>query len=198
MISDAQRPGTGRRRPRRMRARQRPGFGPTDRRTRRRWLGLRGSRLPRSSARGAFSLLEVILALAILTGAIAVLGELGRLGMENARFAREITQAQLLCQSKMAEITAGLLPAEAVPETSFDEVVGDGQVEWQYSIETEPTDVDGLIAVRVNVRQNLEQQKRPVEFSLVRWVPDPAVQMSGMTGSEASATAGAQSGGSGE
>jgi general secretion pathway protein I len=64
---------------------------------------------------GGFSLLEVILALAILTGAVAVLGEIVRLGIRNAQVARDTTQAQLLCESKLAEITAGIIPSDPVP-----------------------------------------------------------------------------------
>src|SRR5687767_7391349 len=62
----------------------------------------RSSRRPAS--RAAFSLLEVILALTILVGAIVVLGELVRLGTMTAAGARDLTQAQLLCESKMSEI----------------------------------------------------------------------------------------------
>ena len=58
----------------------------------------------KGSCRGGFSLLEVILALAILIGILAVLSELVGLGVRNARVARAMTQAQLLCESKLAEI----------------------------------------------------------------------------------------------
>ena len=58
--------------------------------------------------RAGFSLLEVILAMAILAGAIAVLGEAGRLALRNAGYARDMAQAQLLCESKMAEIVTGI------------------------------------------------------------------------------------------
>jgi len=44
-----------------------------------------------------FSLLEVILSLAILGGAIAVLGEAARLALRNAEFTRDMARAQLLC-----------------------------------------------------------------------------------------------------
>jgi prepilin-type N-terminal cleavage/methylation domain-containing protein len=54
------------------------------------------------------SLLEVILAIAILGGCIAVIGELVRLGARQAEEARELTTAQLLCESKLEEIAAGV------------------------------------------------------------------------------------------
>lgn len=123
---------------------------------------------PARQLSAGFSLLEVVLALAILTGAIAVLGELARSGMHSARLARDLTQAQLLCESKLAEITAGievLEPARSVP-FEFDP-------EWLYSLEIQPLDQEGLLAVTVTVEQDLPSLSRPVRFSLLAWVPDP-------------------------
>ncbi len=127
---------------------------------------------PRRCVRAAFSLLEVILALAILAGAIAVLGELTRGGLDHARRARDLAQAQLLCESKMAEILAGYEALEAVSDVPF----GTGRIpDWLYSVETLSLDQDGLLELRVTVEQDLPPEKRPVECTLVRWMIDPAV-----------------------
>lgn len=126
--------------------------------------------------RCGFSLLEVILALAILMGSIAVLGEAIRLGMRNAEIARDLTQAQLLCESKLAEISAGITPVMAVSNGQFDCVVGDGMTTWLYSISLENTDQEGLVVVCVTVTQDLPPEKQPVELSLFRWVPDPSME----------------------
>ena len=75
-----------------------------------------------STKKKAFSILEVILALAILTGAMAVLGELGRLGFRNAKSAQDLTKAQMLCESKMAEYTSGITAPQAVSATPFDAI----------------------------------------------------------------------------
>jgi len=133
-------------------------------------------------------LLEVILALAILTGAIAVLGEALRLGMRNAQLARDLTQAQLLCESKLAEIAAGLTPAETVSPTQFDCVVGDGRTDWLYSIALANTEEEGLVLVCVTVSQDPTTEKRPVEFSLFRWIPDASTQALAETAAEDAAT----------
>jgi len=129
---------------------------------------------PSPKGRGGFSLLEVILALAVLAGAIAVLGEAVRLGMSNAQTARDLTQAQLLAESKLAEIAAGLTPSDPVQGATFDCVVGDGEIGWLYSISRENTEQEGLLLVCVTVTQDLPAEKRPVRFSLFRWIPDPA------------------------
>ncbi len=78
-----------------------------------------------------FSLLEVVLALAILVGAIAVTGELVRLGTLSAASARDLTQAQLICESKLAEITSGITPPRPclMPRTSS---IRSGSTPWRW------------------------------------------------------------------
>jgi len=127
----------------------------------------------RADPKRGFSLLEIILALAILTGAIAVLGELARLGLQNARLARDTTYAQLLCQSKMAEITSGAYHPEPIAGASLETSDSPGDSEWLYSIELAQTDLEALLAVRVTVAQALAAEKRPISFSMVQWILDP-------------------------
>ncbi len=69
--------------------------------------------------RAGFSLLEVILAIAIFAGAIAVLGEVSRLALRNAATARDLAQAQLLGETKLAEIASGITPPDPVEKTPF-------------------------------------------------------------------------------
>jgi type II secretion system protein I len=150
--------------------------------------------------KAGFSLLEVILALAILAGSIAVLGESSRLALKNAEVARDLAHAQLLCESKMAEITTGITAAEAVSNTPFDATMtaslDPSTPAWVYSIETQTTNEDGLIAVRVTVTRNLPVEKHPVSFALVRWIPDPNATSSSGSGENAgSGSSGGNSGG---
>jgi type II secretion system protein I len=151
--------------------------------------------------RGGFSLLEVILALAVLAGAIAVLGEACRMALRNAQATRDLVHAQLLCESKLAEITSGITPAQAVQKTAFDATstasLESGDPAWLYSIETGSTDENGLISVRVTVTRDLPAVQHPVQFSLVRWLPDPnatssssSQQNAGSNGSSSSSSSG--------
>ena len=147
---------------------------------------------PRPCLRG-FSLLEVILALAILTGAIAVIGELVRIGTRNAEAARDLTQAQLLCESKLAEIASGLATAESVSMS----LCPDDQ-DWLYSVAVESTAETGIVAVRVTFTRNLPNQQQPLEFSMVQWMPDPATATSTDASSEGpSSTTGTTGAGNG-
>ena len=136
--------------------------------------------LPKRSApgRNGYSLLEVILALAILAGSMAVLGEIVSIALRNSRAAADLTHAQLLCESKLAEISAGITPPKPVWSMPLEVAVGDGETGWLYSIEVIDVDEDGLVAVRVTVRHGLPSNKRPVECSLTRWVLDPEIDAS--------------------
>ncbi len=125
---------------------------------------------PRMPGRTGLSLLEVVLAIAILGVAISVIGELVRLGSRCAAEARDLTTAQLYCESKMAEIAAGADVAQPVTSTPID-TVG----EWMYYVEVAPTDQVGLILITVTVEQNRSPADRPVSFTLQRWIQDPNV-----------------------
>lgn len=131
---------------------------------------------PRTCARLAptgFSLLEVILSLTILAGAVAVLGEVARHGLETARIARDLTYAELLCESKMAEITSGITTPDPVDRASAEAVSNTTRLNWVYSIETEATEIEGLLAVRVTVEPDQPDEEHPIRCSMVRWIQDP-------------------------
>lgn len=120
------------------------------------------------------SLLEVMLALAILGGAIALVGELMRFGMRNAEAARDLSTAQVFCETKMNEIAAGLLPVQAISSAPIEEMANlDAAGLWLYSVDVQPVDQQGLVAVTVTVFQDPDAKLRPIDFSLVRWMIDP-------------------------
>ncbi len=118
----------------------------------------------------AFSLLEVILALAILVAALAVIGELVRAGIRNAQMARDLSRAQVLCEGKVSEIFAGAASASQASKSAFPENPG-----WLYSVEQDGSGPQGLIKIRVTVEQDPAQQRYPVSFTLAQWMRDPVV-----------------------
>ena len=131
------------------------------------------------TARTGFSLLELILALAILAGAIAAIGELSRQGMRYADYARDATQAQLLCQGKLDEIIAGVSLPESEQDVPFEPIdENETESEWLYSVEVTPIEEEGLMEVRVTVTQDLPAIKRPVEVTLVQWMIDSSATSS--------------------
>jgi general secretion pathway protein I len=118
------------------------------------------------------TLLEVILAIAILGGALAMLGELIRVGTRSARAARVMSTAQLLADSLVSEIAAGISQPQATEGT----VDNFGGFAWSYIVQVEHVDQQGLLAVAVTVRENLDQSQQPTSYTLVRWMVDPQVE----------------------
>ncbi len=118
-----------------------------------------------------------MLALAILGGAIVVLGEAGRFALENARVARDLATAQLLCESKLAEIVCGMELPDPVQGAFLADGPAPGAPAWLYSIDTATIDQQGLLAVQVTVTQDLPPEKRPIECTLVRWMIDPEAEL---------------------
>ncbi|MEX0818156.1 MAG: prepilin-type N-terminal cleavage/methylation domain-containing protein [Pirellulaceae bacterium] len=127
----------------------------------------------RRAARSGLSLLEVMLALAILGGALAAIGELMRIGARNAEMARDLTTAQLLCESTMAEVQLGFLPLQTVGPVEVSDL--QHQLEWLYTVTVEPIDQAGLSSVSVRIEQNPAVFSRPVFFEATRWMIDPNI-----------------------
>jgi type II secretion system protein I len=117
-----------------------------------------------------FSLLEIILALAILAGALAALGEVMRLADQNAALARDETQAEVLANSVMAELLCGARPMSAVNNAAFDIAA---EPPWTYSVAIDATKYQELVSVRVNVAQQLPPELQPAQCTLVRWLLNP-------------------------
>ena len=124
--------------------------------------------LLKGQQRRGLSLLEVILAIAILAGAMAMLGDLMRIAGRHATAASELTKAQLHCQSVIAEIAAGILPPESVQGTPME-----SDPNWTYSIDVQTLSLEGLLAVQVTVAQNIDARQQPLSASLTRWMIDP-------------------------
>jgi hypothetical protein len=134
--------------------------------------GLGRSLLPRRRPgdRAGLSLLEAILAIAILGGAIAAVGESIRLGSQAATDARDYAMAQLLCEAKLTELTSGLQPLMPVVQTPM-EVAPD----WLYTVEVQSVDQQSLLALFVTVERDPVFSARPLAVTMTRWMIDPDI-----------------------
>jgi len=137
--------------------------------------------------RSGLSLLETILAIAILGMAIAIVGEFVRVGTIAAASARDTTMAQLLCEGKLAELTSGLQPLTSANNTPV-EVAPD----WQYSVQVQNSSQSGLLMIGVTVTNASTQTARPVSVTLYRWMIDPQVTAQIEAAAEAAEAAKAQ------
>jgi prepilin-type N-terminal cleavage/methylation domain-containing protein len=148
-----------------------------------------------NSQRRGLSLLEVLLALAVLGMSLAVIAEIARIGGRSAEQARDLSTAQIHCESLMAQVVTGLIAPTPVADIPIDDPNAAG--EWVYSLEVQPVDQQGLLAVKVTVTQDPDVFPRPVAFALGRWMIDPDTMTSATTtGQSTGSSTGSASGSS--
>ncbi len=122
-------------------------------------------RLTNPSRRG-FSLLEVLLSIAILGGAMVVISQAFFLGYRSAVKTRFTSEANMLADAKMAELAAGVLPLES-SAGGFENFP-----DWQYTIQVQSSLQPGLLMSTVTVTRN-NSSDVTASVSLVRFIPDP-------------------------
>lgn len=134
--------------------------------------------------------MEVLLATAILLSSVLVLMELASIGRYYVQSVESRSMAQMLCQSKLNELLAGVQPLEDVEERAVED-----HPDWLYSVTMEPVGHLPLVAVRVTVTEQIPEgtnrviRGKPKQFSLVRWVPDQGRAVSLAGGDEPDMTA---------
>lgn len=118
----------------------------------------------RKLSRG-FSLLEVLLSIAILGGSMVVIGHGFYNGYRSVRNARMVGLANRFADSAMSELAAG-----AIEPQSSTQAVPD-HPGWSVSIEVESASIPGLLSAQV-VAENSEFRPQ-ISVSIARLIPDP-------------------------
>lgn len=115
------------------------------------------------AARGGFTLLEVVIALAILAGTLVSLLALHQRNLAMVQRAGEITQATFLARESLAGLAGPDQAADLTDgEGTFPEEDG-GPYRWNRQVE--PTGVDGLLRIRLKVLWGEEGRGDFVEFT---------------------------------
>jgi general secretion pathway protein I len=122
----------------------------------------------RSIKRRGLTLFEVVLALAIFLAALAALSQLTTNGVRAAMRARLQTQAIIRCESKLAEVIAGV---EAFDPVASQRFVDDPR--WIWSLSITPTEHPDLIDLEVTVAYTASDIPATSSYSLIRRVRDP-------------------------
>ena len=118
--------------------------------------------------RRGLSLLEVIVAMAIFLFALVALGRLVSMSTDLAEDVRDYSRAAVLCQGKLAEAAAGVVPLQGTSDAPFDDEEG-----WTWSLTASQGNVAAIWNVEVTVtRQRPDNTK--VECTLAQMVLDPA------------------------
>lgn len=122
---------------------------------------LRASR--RRKRKSGFTLLEVLIALAIFVGATAILSRLILIGVESAEFSHRQTEAWLIAESHMAEFESGILTID-----SAGTFVDEQHPQWQWTLQTEATPTTGLYRIVIAVSRTSDKTTEQSSFRLVR------------------------------
>lgn len=117
-----------------------------------------------------FTLLEVILAIAILGVSIAWIGEVVSRSFANAANATDSLEARIVAQSVIDQLKCGALEIANFGPSQMSDTEALG--EWAVQVIVEPTTVQELVQVRVLVGTTLEPGERPA-CELVRWYQNP-------------------------
>ena len=121
-------------------------------------------------SRAGISLFEVVLALSIFLGAVVALSQLTNNGMRTAVSARLQTQAVLRCESKLAELVAGVEPLEDVTEQPFDD-----NENWTWSLATATGPHADLLNITVSATYDDGSKRSLASYSISRLLRDPLV-----------------------
>ncbi len=122
--------------------------------------------------REGISLLEVLISVTILSGSVLALASLISLANERARMVEEQSIAMRLAQSKMAEANAGIIPLTSQGFTPFDSTEAPPESEWEWSIDAETGDYEGLWTVTITVRAGRSITNLP-PVTLTKMMIDP-------------------------
>ena len=130
------------------------------------------------------TLLETILAAVILALAMAAVGELIRTGIRAASKSQDLALAQMIAESRMAEVLAGAAPASSSAGEAYSL-----DPEWQTDTLVESLSQPGLLSVTVVAYRGESESRDGVEYSLTQWMIDPALALEDVVAAELAAAA---------
>ncbi len=117
--------------------------------------------------RQGFTLLEIILAIAVLLIGLLAITKLTDLARRDSTQAEELAIVQLACQTKMNE----LLATNNRSTVAINEQPIVGVRNWYLSVHYFSVGREGLIGIRIFARKPAEEPAEPDQrFELVRWV----------------------------
>ena len=139
------------------------------------------------------TLFEVLLSLAIFVMALAAIGQLVSNGMRGAVRARLETQAVLRCESKLAEVLAGIEPLQLMNNVAFAD---DPSWTWSLMIAAGPT--EDLLDLELLVQHPASSGAGQVSFALRRLMRDPEAMSTTSSSTDSSqSTSSSTTGGTG-
>lgn len=117
--------------------------------------------------RPGLTLIEVLLALAILLIALAAIGQLVDIGGDRGLEARYHVRGTRLALAKLAECEAGVIDLKGSTTGTFDE-----EPDWTWAVDSVPENATNLY--RVTVTASRDYRGKTFEIKLGQMIYDPA------------------------
>src|SRR5262245_38017090 len=122
---------------------------------------------PNRKRRG-LSLMEILIALSIFLFSLIVIGKLITLSGDRALDVQQQSEAAQLCQTKLAEVIAGVVQLSSQSDVPFDEAP-----DYHWSLDAESDSTPNLWRVQVRVTRERPDGTK-IECSLSQMVIDPS------------------------
>ena len=129
------------------------------------------SLLKGKSVRG-FTLIEVMVALAVVAIALPALLFLLFQQLDGAEYLRQRSVASWIAEDKLGELRLIVARQGALPE---GEITGETEVldqDWSWWIDQEGTEVPGFIRVEINVARGIDQEAAPLHTLVAFLAPE--------------------------
>lgn len=129
------------------------------------------SPLKGKSVRG-FTLIEVMVALAVVAIALPALLFLLFQQLDGADYLRQRSVASWIAEDKLGELRLVVARQGALPE---GEITGETEVldqDWSWWIDQEDTEVPGFIRVEINVARGIDQDATPLHTLVAFLAPE--------------------------
>lgn len=130
---------------------------------------------PCRPARSGFTLLEIVLSLAIFCGSMVALSQLAWTGSRAAIQARLRTQATIRCETKLNEVLAGIEPMQSRSDTAFPD-----SNHWTWSMVVTPSTHPELVQLDVIVNHLGTSRLSTASVTLRRWAREQAIFVKGV------------------
>lgn len=125
---------------------------------------------PQVERHSGMTLLEVVIALAMLFAALAVISEILSTGAESSIKAQLRADATLLGESKLAEIVSGVVPLTPVQGETFE-----GHPRWTWTLTVEDLPDLSLKSLKLTVNHLNTADKSDHQVLFARYMRDPLI-----------------------
>ena len=133
-------------------------------------LSISATQRQRNNTRDGLTLLEVLVSVAIFLGSLTAIMQLLNTGQQAEVSARLQSEAVLRCDSKMAEIVAGIEKAVSSADGTFlDDEIGS----WKWSVDVMNGTATSLLKITVTVEHSPDGKNPNAAFTLTRYMRDP-------------------------